>query len=73
MGDHIGLYPHAYLHRATYYNQSTAFPPPPGYSLAKDIDLARAVLDEYVLGWKVRWSDGTISRDTAGGKDPGAL
>lgn len=68
VGDHIGLYPHAYLHRATFYtNKSAGTPPPPaGYSPATDVQLARAVFEEYVLPWNVRWTDGTIARDTAG-------
>ena len=67
IGDHIGLFPHAYLHRATYYAKANASRPvPPGYSAATDIKVARTTVDDFILRWPIRWKDGTITRDTPG-------
>ena len=62
-----GLYPHAYLHRAMFYNRSTAPRPPASYhGIAADLLVAKNSVDKYTLNWPIRWTDGAVTRDTAG-------
>ena len=72
VGDKIGLYPHAYLHRYVHYTQggAKAKPPPKGYNASADLAVARTALDEYVLTWPLRWTDGTVTRDFQGCSNP---
>eukprot|EP00041_Stephanoeca_diplocostata_P019802 m.430944 g.430944 ORF g.430944 m.430944 type:complete len:432 (-) comp21399_c2_seq16:1907-3202(-) len=65
IGDTVGLYPHAYLHRATHYNTSaTPYPAYPG--VETDLFVATEIASRYVYTWPVRWTDGTISRNVGG-------
>ena len=66
VGDKIGLYPHAYLHRYLHYRAPSRYLPPPGYDGAKDLEVAKRTVDEYILEWPLRWTDGTITRDYPG-------
>ena len=50
VGDHLGLYPIAFLSRAQYYNLSMSSP---------EWRVAIATADRYVLGWPTRLADGT--------------
>lgn len=67
VGDKLGLFPHAFLHRGLHYNASAA-PPPPGYpGVAVDLEVARRVAVDYILRWPVRWhKDGTVTRNYPG-------
>lgn len=70
IGDHIGLFPHAYLHRASYYTNSSFLsgprPAPAGYDAAVDVKVARTTVNGFILKWPIIWTDGTITRDTPG-------
>eukprot|EP01049_Picozoa_sp_SAG25_P007901 SAG25_NODE_673_length_6002_cov_4.287481_4_plen_207_part_00 len=66
IGDKIGLYPHAYLHRYEHYRRTAAAPPPPGVDPSADLQVARRALSDYVLTWPRRWKDGTVTRDYPG-------
>ena len=68
IGDHIGLFPHAYLRRATYYVRPNASRPLPagGYARAVDLKVARTTVDDFILKWPIRWVDRTITRDYPG-------
>jgi hypothetical protein len=60
VGDKIGLYPHAYLHRYLHYSgndrleplQSHASPPK-GYNSSADLAVAKRTVDDYILTWPV--------------------
>lgn len=54
VGDDMGLFPIAYLSRATYSHAP--------FGVGVDWELALRVADEYVLGWPLRLPDGTMSR-----------
>ena len=66
IGDHVGLYPIAYLERglAKRANTVSAGARPGADDGQADIALAVQAADEYVLAWPQRWADGTISRDS---------
>lgn len=67
IGDHIGLFPHAYLHRAVYYaGANSSRPAPLHYDRALDVVVARTTVDDFILKWPIRWTDGTITRDQPG-------
>lgn len=61
VGDKLGLFPHAYLHRAVHYNGSEAPP-----SVATDLEVARKIAFDYILEWPVKWKDGTYTRNYPG-------
>lgn len=63
VGDKIGLYPHAYLHRHEHYRRAQA---PAGYNASADLEVARRALDDYILKWPRHWTDGTVTRDFPG-------
>lgn len=65
VGDKIGLYPHAYLHRYLHYTRGGATPPR-GYSPSLDLAVARNAVNQYVLKWPRHWKDGTVTRDYPG-------
>ena len=54
IGDELGLMPIAYVARAVAHGTP--------YPSGDDWRLAETVADEYVLGWKLRLPDGTVSR-----------
>lgn len=58
VGDHIGLYPIAFLSRAQYYNLSTTSP---------EWTVAVRTADKYVLGWPMRVPDGSGAFSRAAG------
>ena len=77
MGDKIGLFGHAYLHRYMHYHHNTSStaspppplsppPPPPGYNASADLEVARRTVDQYILQWPLHWTDGTVTRDYPG-------
>ena len=66
VGDKIGLYPHAYLHRYLHYSNAARSTPPEGYNASADLAVARTALEEYILPWPRRWTDGTVTRDYPG-------
>ena len=49
VGDKVGLFPHAYLHRYLYYTAKDAPPAPKGYDPAKDLEVAKKTVDQYIL------------------------
>jgi hypothetical protein len=63
IGDVVGLYPIAYLHRATYYSNHTK---PSSYNISEDQFISKEVASLYILPWPTRWTDSTISRDYQG-------
>ena len=65
VGDKIGLFPHAYLHRYLHYSKVHSSPPP-GYNGSADLAVARGAVDGYILPWPRRWTDGTVTRDFPG-------
>jgi hypothetical protein len=65
IGDVIGLFPFAYVRRATHYSLSK-FPPPANYNVTQDRFIATEVAKRYIAGWPIHWTDGTITRDTPG-------
>jgi len=68
VGDKIGLYPHAYLHRYLHYTASTPphSAPPKGYNASVDLAVAKRTVDLYILQWPRHWTDGTVTRDYPG-------
>ena len=66
VGDKIGLYPHAYLHRYLHYTAPGHPTPPRGYTAALDLQVAKRACDDYILPWPRRWTDGTVTRDYPG-------
>lgn len=69
VGDKIGLYGHAYLHRYLHYTSGAAKSlPPTGYNASADLVVARETVDAYILKWPRHWTDGTVTRDF-GGRD----
>ena len=75
IGDVIGLFPISYLHRAALYsNQSAAgavnpkvFPSEPAqYNRSQDEFISHQVAKQYILGWPLKWTDGTVTRDIPG-------
>eukprot|EP00936_MAST-01D_sp_MAST-1D-sp1_P001935 g1935.t1 len=78
VGDKIGLYPHAFLHRYLHYGAGAGgtatttakSPPPPGYNASLDLVVARQALDRYILQWPRHWKDGTVTRDFPGQATP---
>jgi len=61
IGDHIGLYPVVYLLRYLQF----------GNPNPNDLIIATRVAEQYVLGWPILLQDGTVSRNTGWGTEPG--
>jgi rhamnogalacturonyl hydrolase YesR len=59
VGDHIGLFPIAYLQRGLYRNESIA-------GSSTDMRIARLTANHYILQWPHRLEDGTFSRTVTG-------
>jgi len=56
VGDNIGLFPIAYLHRATAQGRTSG----------ADVEMAVRTAEQYILRWPHRLSDGTFSRKVSG-------
>eukprot|EP01113_Clastostelium_recurvatum_P044528 TRINITY_DN752_c0_g1_i2.p1 TRINITY_DN752_c0_g1~~TRINITY_DN752_c0_g1_i2.p1 ORF type:complete len:393 (+),score=91.76 TRINITY_DN752_c0_g1_i2:41-1219(+) len=67
VGDHIGLFPIAYLARDAYNVKKGNTRNP------DDLEVAKTIADRYIIQWPLRLSDGTFSRNAGwGGKSGGA-
>ena len=69
IGDHLALYPIAYLHRRLRVLAAGGAAGPTASGVAYERDMAVLVntAERYVLGWPTRLRDGTVARAGAGG------